>query len=134
MKHMFGYGTIKDNRRKGDLLLIAAVLLAAGLAALFFYGRNAVPAAYAVIEQDGETLMRLPLSEEKSIRVEGEGGFNLVCVKGNSVSIADADCPDQLCVKQGRIIRSGQSIVCLPHRLTVRLEAEREDGLDAVVQ
>ena len=33
---MFGYDTIKSNRRKGDVFLIAIVVLAAGLAALFF--------------------------------------------------------------------------------------------------
>lgn len=136
MKHMFGCDIMKkySQTRKGDIFLIAAVVLAAGLAALFFYGRNAAPAAYAVVEQDGETLMRLPLSEEKEVRVEGEGGYNIVCVKGQSVCILDADCPDKLCVRQGSVMRAGQSIVCLPHRLTVRLEKEGEDGLDAVVR
>ena len=134
MKRMFGYDTIKSNRRKGDVFLIAIVVLAAGLAALFFYGKNAEPAAYAVVEQDGELLMRLPLSKEKEVRVEWNGGYNIICVKERSVCILDADCPDKLCVRQGSVMRSGQSIVCLPHRLTVRLEKEGEDGLDAVVR
>lgn len=134
MKHMFGRDTITDSRRKADRILIAAVTAAAGLAALFFYGRNAAPAAYAVIEQDGEERMRLPLSEEREVRVEGNGGYNIVCVQEQTVSVSDADCPDQICVHQGRISGAGQSIVCLPHRLVVRLEKEGEDGVDAVVK
>lgn len=134
MKHMFGHDTITDSRKKGDLLLIAAVCLAAVLAALFFFGKNSAPAAYAVIELDGREQERLPLSKDQEICVEGQGGYNVVSVSDGEVRVLDADCPDGLCVRQGRIRHAGQSIVCLPHRLSVRLEAEETGGLDAVVQ
>lgn len=134
MKRMFGRDTMTDSWKKGDLFLIAAVVLAAVLAALFFFGKNSVPAAYAVIEQDGTERMRLPLSGEQEVRLEGNGGYNVVRISEEGVCVADANCPDQLCVRQGRISEAGQSIVCLPHRLSVRLEREVTDGLDAVAQ
>ena len=30
-----------------------------------------------------------------------------------------ADCPDELCVRQGWIEYDGQSIICLPNKITV---------------
>lgn len=44
----------------------------------------------------------------------GDGAFGL-CV-------ALADCPTQDCVRTGVITRSGQSIICLPARIIIRLE------------
>lgn len=51
------------------------------------------------------------------------------------VRAAWADCPTQDCVRTGLITQSGQSIVCLPARIIVRLEggAMEDSGVDAVV-
>ena len=75
MKHMFGHDTITDSRKKGDLLLIAAVCLAAVLAALFFFGKNSAPAAYAVIELDGREWERLPLPKIRRSAWKGKAAI-----------------------------------------------------------
>ena len=41
-----------------------------------------------------------------------------------------ADCPDQVCVRQGAVRYNGESIVCLPHRLIVSIEGGVENGVD----
>jgi hypothetical protein len=41
-----------------------------------------------------------------------------------------ANCPDQTCVKQGVIKDGTVPIVCLPHKVIVRIEGG-ESGLDA---
>ena len=93
---MFGCAKMKSERlRKADGILIAAVLAAACLAALFFDARGGDEPALAVIEQDGRELMRLPLVGERDIRIEGEGGgYNLVEIGPEGVRVAQADCPD----------------------------------------
>ena len=35
-----------------------------------------------------------------------------------------ADCPDHLCVKQGKISADGEMIVCLPNKVTVQISDE----------
>ncbi|MDO4291675.1 MAG: NusG domain II-containing protein [Eubacteriales bacterium] len=117
--------------RRGDLLL---VLLIAAAALLFFLpGHFAKPPVEAVIEQDGKELMRLSLAQERTERINGVLGENIVQVADGSVSVTWADCPDQLCVRQGRISSAGQSIVCLPHRLVIYLDdGDGKGGLDAV--
>ena len=96
--------------------MIAAVILAAAAAVFFFQVKNRTSGTvYAIVEQDSKELMRLPLSDAVEYRKE-------------------ADCPDQICVSRGLIQKSGQSIVCLPHRLVIRLEQLGDQELDAVVE
>lgn len=81
-----------------------------------------------VISQNGKELYRIPVTEHKTIRVDGEqGGENLIVIDSGSVSITQADCPDKLCVKQGAVSRTGVPIVCLPHRLVVVIEGRETD-------
>ena len=58
------------------------------------------------------------------------GGENRVWVQEDLVFMDSANCPDQTCVKQGVIKDGTVPIVCLPHKVIVRIEGG-ESGLDA---
>ena len=87
--------------------------------------------AAVIVEQDGKETARYALSENRTVRIEGQGGYNLLIIEGGEVWLSEADCPNLLCVKTGKIRYAGQSIVCLPHRLAVRI-AGGASSLDAV--
>lgn len=127
-----------SKKGRADLCLLAALV---GIALLLALALRAAPLDQShcviVVEQDGKELARLPWGQERTLRVESaDGGYNLIVVGPEGVSITEADCPDQLCVKQGLIDGGGQSIICLPHRLCVRLVSlsGQEEGLDALAQ
>ena len=40
------------------------------------------------------------------------------------VRVTESDCPDRREVAEGEISRRGQSLICLPHRLIVRIAQE----------
>ena len=42
----------------------------------------------------------------------------------------DANCPDKLCIKQGKIDSNGQKIVCLPNKTVVEIRSEKESEDD----
>ena len=105
--------------------LLAALVLC-GLWLLLRQGGAAV-----VVEQDGRETARYALSEDRTVKIEGAGGYNLLVIQGGEAWLSEADCPNLLCVKTGRIRYAGQSIVCLPHKLAVRI-AGGASGLDAV--
>lgn len=131
---MFGNVKWKAKYLTGaDLCLILGILaLAAFLAAFFFAASARHEMAEAVIEQDGQEILRLPLAEERTVRIPWEDGFNTVTVTQQGVFMSEADCPDQICVRQGTICNGGESIVCLPHRLVIRLEGTDGNALDAM--
>ena len=62
----------------------------------------------------------------------GEDEYNLLMISDGTAFVSDADCPDKLCVKQRAISRNGESIICLPHKLVIRIVAKEESRLDAV--
>ena len=103
-----------------------AALVCCGLWLLLRRGGAAV-----VVEQAGQETARYALSEDRTVKIEGEGGYNTLVIEGGEVYLREADCPTQLCVKTGRIRYAGQSIVCLPHRLAVRIVGGAS-ALDAV--
>ncbi len=84
-----------------------------------------------IVEQDGRETARYALTEDRTVKIEGTGGYNILVIEGGEVWLSEADCPNHLCVKTGKIRYAGQSIVCLPHRLAVRIMGGTS-GLDAV--
>lgn len=115
--------------RKGDLLAVALVLLAAVLVFLCFLPRG--DAAYAEIYLKGELLHRLPLDRDSEIIIEGEYR-NTVTVADGKIAVTASDCPGEDCVGCGWSNATGRSIVCLPNGLEIRIVSGQSD-VDFVV-
>ena len=112
-----------------DLALVAFfLLLAAGLSAALLLGRPA--GAAVVVRVDGREIARYSLAREGVYPLNG--GSNILVIENGEAYLSQADCPDKLCVRQGKISRSGQVITCLPNRVTVTVVGA-EDGVDVVV-
>ena len=107
------------------IVLIAA---AAAVLALLSWLLLASGREGTVVEvvQDGVVLREIDLSAvtgEYSFEVERPGGgSNTVCVQPGRVCVSEADCPDKICVAQGWLSDQAAPIVCLPHRLVIRIK------------
>ena len=79
------------------------------------------------IIQDGTVLREIDLSKVKepySFTVEApDGGSNRIEVEPGRIRVADADCPDKICISQGWLSDQSVPIVCLPHRLIIKLRS-----------
>ena len=108
--------------KKADLLLAAALLLAIG-ASLFFLLAGGKRGETAVVYLDGERYASLPLSEDTELEIVTDRGRNLVVVEGGKVFVREADCPDLVCVHTPSLSAGDpETIACLPHRLVILLE------------
>jgi hypothetical protein len=122
--------------KKSDIYLVAGLLIAAFVFWLvlgFFVKKQGQT---VVVKVDGAVVYELPLQKNTSVTVEGyQGGENVIVIENGAVSMTDADCPDKLCVHTGKKTRTGETIVCLPHRVVVEITGNvSDDGIDAVVQ
>ena len=86
---------------------------------------------YAEVWQDGARLERVQLTDNTDREID-IGGHNTVVLAGKTAAITWADCPDQVCVRTGRLTRAGQTAVCLPHRVVLKLVGETDGGVDAI--
>lgn len=118
------------SRTRNDLLLVLGLLLAAGICALAL--RPAGGGAWAVVEENGTEIARYSLSEDRTVRLEAGGGYNLLTISAGRASVAEADCGDHTCVNTGWIDRQGEAIICLPHRLVIHIEGGGAPAVDAV--
>lgn len=107
--------------------LLAAV---AASAAWLLLRDGDTDAPTARILRDGVLLEEIDLNqveESYTLTFEDERGTNTVLVEPGRIRIAEADCPDQVCVNQGFISDGTVPIVCLPHRLLVEIVGAEGD-------
>ena len=127
------------------LVILCVAALALGIAFFQWRGGDSAGELTAVVTIDGAEADRFrPAELVEAPRTYTGGGYTLeVCaaVRGESspaeagLRVARSDCPTQDCVHTGTITRGGQSIVCLPARVIIRLEGGTADpdALDAVL-
>lgn len=114
-----------DRRKKllNDVILIFCLLLLA-LSVFLAVRLTQREGAVALVKVDGETVITLPLSESGEFSVAG--GKNVVVIEDGCAYMKHADCPDRLCVSQGKKSLSGERIICLPNRVEIEILAEEE--------
>ncbi|GLC78919.1 lipoprotein [Lacrimispora brassicae] len=108
--------------QKRELILIAAILAISGLLSAVFYAGNRKAAELVVVTVDGKTVATLDLHKDTDMIIDGHGGTDHLVIKDGYASITEATCPDKVCVRTGRIHKSGELIVCLPNRVVVTIE------------
>lgn len=119
-----------DKKLRNDLILILGLLLLAGVLYLALnLGRR--EGGVAVVRVDGVEVERHSLAVNGTFPLNG--GSNVLVIEDGKAWISEADCPDRICVRQGKIHYTGQVITCLPNRLTVTVEGGESDGVDLVV-
>lgn len=116
------------------IIIAAAAFAAAALGGITVFAvMKSLPVddPVAEIRVNGELVRRLPLSEDASLTIEANGGWNRIEVSGGEVRVTGADCPDKVCVQYGAISGGAVPIICLPHRLEVIVVNGNSD-IDAV--
>jgi hypothetical protein len=128
----------KDNKKyhmDGVLIIILLILaLVAAVAVYLTHDKGST----VIVKVDGAVVSELPISADTELVVEGyQGGTNKIIINSSEVYVSEADCPDALCVKTGKISRAGETVVCLPHRVVVEIKGKdggSDDGVDSVAR
>ena len=118
---------MKNRKMKNDIVLIGVLLVLAVI--LLFVCGNREAGAYVIVRVNGEETGRYSLSQDGTYELNG--GSNILVIENGAAYLTEADCPDKLCVKQGKVKNSGECITCLPNRLTVTVYGAAQ-GVDFV--
>ena len=121
--------------KKKDFIIVAVVLLVAGVLALVFHFTGGEPGGKVQVKVDGKVIGTYSLAEAQSIPIDTKYGHNLVVIESGEAHMEESDCPDHYCEEQGRISKTGETIVCLPHKLVVETVTTEDDSdIDAIVK
>ena len=106
--------------KKADIILLAVFLLM-GAGSLLVLRLQPSEGTTVVINVNGEEFGRYPLYTDRVIDVNTEYGHNTVTISSGTVSVTESNCPNHDCESFGAIARPAQSIMCIPHRMIVRI-------------
>lgn len=112
--------------KKNDVIFIVSALIFAVILTVFLGKKTDFDSV--IIEKNGHFYAEKPLDTDCTVKVGG----NTVCIRDGEVYMEHADCPDKLCIKQGKISDSSKKIICLPNRVTVEITKKSE--IDTVVR
>ncbi|MDR1508432.1 MAG: NusG domain II-containing protein [Synergistaceae bacterium] len=115
-----------------DIVFLSCSVLAL---AVFVYSRELTPQSgkkYADVTVDGQFVKTIMLDREETYSPPGRPGVQ-IAVRGGMIGFVRSDCPDKICVHSGFLSIPGQSAVCLPNRVVVRVASGEEDEIDSAV-
>ena len=116
-------------RKKLDIIVISAITVIAVISLLFIFLFKEA-GSVCVVEVDGEIV------GEYSLMLDGEfvlnGGTNTLVISGGEAYMINSHCPDHTCENTGKVKYVGQTIVCLPNKLSVTVRGETQGGVDLV--
>ena len=105
------------------LLLLAGAALLSVLAVVL--PRQGEDHPVARITLDGALVQEIELGKvgaSFTFTVTGASGLtNTILVEQGRIRVEEADCPDQVCVRQGFISDGTVPIVCLPNQLVIEI-------------
>jgi len=114
--------------KKIKYIFIAIFIISAMLS--FYLLNKKAEGTKAVIYQNGKIIKKINLNTVSSpyeFDINGEKYTNTVHVEKGRICIIKADCPDITCVHQGYISDGVSPIVCLPNKITIKIEADEND-------
>ncbi|AEY66071.1 NusG domain II-containing protein [Clostridium sp. BNL1100] len=133
--------------KKGDIILLLVIVLGI-LSAVFFGRENAVSLSNtsggqvdnlgirAIIKKNDKVIRRINLTsleKREVINVSGLHKATIVAEK-NRICFLESDCPDKVCVKTGWLTHPGEIAVCLPNKIIIKLEQDKNQNVDGVVK
>ncbi len=119
--------------KKRDVILIVSLLIVGIIALVIWHFVYSVDGKYVTIEQRDNLIGIYPLNVDKEIEIEHRGEVvNKIVIEDGYCYMEEAECPDHLCIKQGKVNKSGQTIVCLPNRVVVTVADSNSSDYDSV--
>ena len=120
-------GRQKLSQKHRNDIILAVVMIFVAAAGFLWYNLTKEAGSYIVVLQNGNEVQRFSLEEDREYRIEKErGAYNLLSIKNGKAYMKSADCPDQICVNHRPISNVGETIVCLPNELVIKVVAGEE--------
>jgi hypothetical protein len=113
------------------VIVIFALVIIGLISAQIYVGGRGTP-EIAITGADGQWIYSL--DSEVTVPVPGPLGDTVVVIGEGTVKVLSSPCPEQICVKTGKVSKPGQWIACLPNKVFVAVRGRRNEQPDAISQ
>lgn len=122
---------------RGDKIIISLLLLfsLSGIALNLIF-MSTTGKQTAEVYKDGKLVETIPLRAgyHQELHLGGNNRYNLLVADNGRIRVAEADCPDQICVHTGWISIAPQQIVCLPYRVVIKVVSSNPPDIDDIAK
>lgn len=120
--------------KKSDIYLIL-VLVVIGIAGCTTVKMFSATGNVVYINVDGNNIGQYDLYSTDTIEIKkSDKVTNVIVIDNGYVYMKEADCPDKVCINQGRICENTQSICCAPNKLIITIDSNEKGEFDAITQ
>ena len=112
-----------------DVIVIASILVLS-LLILLVVTLTKKEGSVAVVEVNGVTVGEYSLWKNGEYSLNG--GTNVLVIENGVAYLNYSNCPDHTCEKTGKIKYVGQSIICLPNKVSITIKGDASGGVDLV--
>ena len=106
---------------KNDIILLGIILVVA-LAAIIVVNITKQQGSYVIVVYDQNEVAKYSINEDIEIKLTyEENNYNTLVIKDGKVYMNDASCKDHICVKHHKISMTGETIVCLPNKIVIKI-------------
>lgn len=118
--------------RPADIIL-AIGLIAVGFVMSFILAFGQDDGAQVKVTAAGELYGIYSLGEDQTVTVKQGSHINEFEIKDGAVRMLHASCHNHDCIQQGAISKTGETIVCLPHKVVLEVVGG-EEAFDVIAQ
>ncbi len=120
---------MKSGDRYVLLIVTALAVIALGI---YFLNGNKAEEKCVIIKSDGNIVKKLPLTPKTNMKllIKSKEGHLTMEIKNGKVRVITSTCKEKLCVKEGWIDKVGESIICLPNRISITITGNNGGKID----
>ena len=114
-----------------DIIVVSAILIIS-LSVLLIFTFNKEEGSYVRVEIDGEIVAEYPLDKNGTYILNE--GTNILVIEDGKAYFSYSSCPDHICEKGKKKHHVGETIVCLPNKVSATIvgSVTENDGVDFV--
>lgn len=113
---------------------MGAVLLIVALCLFVVFRNSKKDGGTVEVKQNGKVVGVYSLSENASYEFTTFYGHNTLVIEDGYAYMSESTCKDHICENMGKISKVGETIICLPNELFVKVIDGKEGDYDAIVR
>ncbi|MFA9462894.1 MAG: NusG domain II-containing protein [Velocimicrobium sp.] len=116
--------------KKRDIYVILGVLLFAAILSAGYHIYVAHLPAKAEIYYASKLVKTVVLDtgKDETFTIPESNHVTFHLYADGSIAFEESDCPDQICVKAGKLHLVGQSAACLPNKIIIKIVPSKENA------
>ncbi len=118
---------------RADKALVAVFII---MTALSFNVRSffSAPGSDALVYVDSALKYKIDMGVDKEYQVPVQNGVVIISVSGGRLYVRSAPCPRRICMMSSPVFKEGDTLVCVPNKMLIRVDGEEASGLDTLTK